>query len=355
MRRDILTPLRVLHGRLRDFRVILWPRIRERLLRPHAVFLVLTPEHGNLGDHAIALAEIRLLRELGIDCMEITAKQLGYLRSRGWLGVMDGRPIFVNGGGYLGTLWPEAEALLRDVVQNNPRSRILLFPNTVYCEDSEPSGEDQQKTARVFRDHRHLTVFAREKASYGFLRARYAAVGLSPDMVLTLDGILPVGDRSGCLLCLRQDRERTRTPVQEGLLRQQVRSLFGEAVRDTDLVLPGSIPAEKREQAVEAKLREFARAGLVVTDRLHGMLFCAVTGTPCVVIDSKSPKMRGCYEWIRHLGYIRFAEDASRVAEAFRRIPPGEHRYDSALLGPLFAPLRKAVGDAARGGREGRG
>ena len=65
---------------------------------------------------------------------------------------------------------------------------------------------------------------------------------------------------------------------------------------------------------------EFARSSLVVTDRLHGMIYCCVTGIPCVALDSKSKKTSGVYEWIKDLPYIAFAESVSDVELAAENV-----------------------------------
>ena len=83
---------------------------------------------------------------------------------------------------------------------------------------------------------------------------------------------------------------------QEQEIRRQAQQIF--AVRDSDTVVGRQISPDQREGEVLSKLEEFSSAELVITDRLHGMIFCAVTGTPCIVINSKSPKVRGCYQWI---------------------------------------------------------
>ena len=87
-------------------------------------------------------------------------------------------------------------------------------------------------------------------------------------------------------------------------------------------------------------MEQFAHAELVITDRLHGMIFCAITGTPCIVINSKSPKVAGCYEWIKNLDYIRFAENAASIKDEYNKIPKGENIYDHSKLDPYFDELR---------------
>ena len=77
--------------------------------------------------------------------------------------------------------------------------------------------------------------------------------------------------------------------------------------------LIGHVPISNRTIAVEKKLMEFSRAELVITDRLHAMLFAAITGTPCVAFDNSSKKVSGVYEWIRHLDYIALASSEEKA------------------------------------------
>ena len=47
----------------------------------------------------------------------------------------------------------------------------------------------------------------------------------------------------------------------------------------------------------------------MVTDRLHGMIFAALTKTPCIVVPNSNYKIKGIYEWLKGLNYISFLED----------------------------------------------
>ena len=127
------------------------------------------------------------------------------------------------------------------------------------------------------------------------------------------------------------------------MIRHQAEQIFGVLVSDTDMVLPGRVPVDQRENALNEKFAQFAGAELVITDRLHGMIFCAITGTPCIVLDSKSPKVRGCYEWIRHLDYIRFADKPEDIAAEYRAIPEGPHRYDKSHLTQYYQTLGEDI------------
>lgn len=359
MSKDILYPLRRLHGWLHNYPE--YKKTRNALRSPYVqkikeykkkhlpfVFLVMTPEHGNLGDQAIALSETKLLNELGISHIEITIKQLSRFRSFNLLDLMNGYPILMHGGGYLGTLWYHAEELLRDIIRKNPKSEISVLPSTIFYEDNDYGKEELLKSVAIYNAHKYLTIYAREKVSYEFAKPIYRDVRLMPDMVLSLKPEITSDSRRGCLLCLRSDCEKTRTQEQEAEIRRQVADLFGDNVMDTDMVEARGIPVEDREIALRKKFSQFASAELVVTDRLHGMIFCAITGTPCIVIDSKSPKVRGCYEWIRDFDYIRFVDSPSQIENVYKQIPDTKHQYDNSHLASYYKILMEDVKKYAR-------
>ena len=56
-------------------------------------------------------------------------------------------------------------------------------------------------------------------------------------------------------------------------------------------------------------MQEFCSAKVVITDRLHGMIFAAITETPCIVFNNYNHKVEGTYQWIQYLPYIRFVND----------------------------------------------
>lgn len=320
-----------------------FPLYREYVSHANSVFLVLTPEHGNLGDHAIAKAIKEMLLRLDMHIVEIPTSKLLRLRELGWLKIMNRKRILINGGGNLGTLWFNIEQLQRDIIISNPQSTIFIMPNTICYEDSDWGRNEFIKSKDIYNSHPKLYLFAREKTSYRIMRSAYQNVTLMPDMVLSLNECINDRERKGCLLCLRSDRERIRSDEQERIIRHQAATLFGSAVCDTDMVAGHRILINQRESELQGKFAEFSGAELVITDRLHGMIFCAITGTPCIVIDSKSPKVRGCYEWIKDLDYIQFVDNVSEIAAAYYRIPKGKHIYDNTYLMPYFNELVESI------------
>ena len=343
MKKDCLYPLRVLHGRIHEWCINFLPWIKKRIQNPRAVFLVFTPEHGNLGDHAIAQAEKELLGELGIPVIEITGKELISMKYKRNLRIMNGRSVLIHGGGYLGTIWFDSELLLREIIESNPRSHIIMMPNTIYYEKSDWGNEEEKKSVKIYNNHKKLHIYAREKPSFALMSKLYHDVKLVPDMALLLNKSTEPIRRKGCILCLRNDREKTRDERTDRIIRKFSEDLFGESIRRRDMVVGHPIPIEKRNYELNQQYEVFRGAELVITDRLHGMIFSAITGTPCIVIDSMSPKLRGCYEWIKDLNYIQFCDAPDKIYEIYNKMPKGENQYNPEVLRPLFEPLIKDI------------
>ena len=83
---------------------------------PAGVFLLLTPQHCNLGDHAIALAEIQLLQEMGIAYYEITGRECLSLLGMSGFSLLDGAVLLINGGGNLGECCAFGRIAVRNVL-----------------------------------------------------------------------------------------------------------------------------------------------------------------------------------------------------------------------------------------------
>lgn len=348
MKKDILYPLRCLHGILAEGP---GPFLRKRELRnrirqqfrknPQTMLLVMTPEHSNLGDHAIAWAARDLMENSGITCMEFTEAELFDMLHEGALSVMNGFPIAINGGGNIGTLWPEVELLMEEIVISNPRSPIAILPNTAVFEENAQGQQALDRARQVFGSHRNLRIYAREEKTFDLLKAQFPNVKLIPDLVLSLSWQVPETTREGCIFCLRSDCEQTLSPQRQQSLRREAEKIFGAGLRDLDMISPVErIPKEQHAEHVRQQMAAFSAAELVITDRLHAMILCALTGTPCLVLNSKSPKVLGCYQWIRHLHYIRLLEEES-LQEAFSAIPKDFNRFDPRVLEPYFLQLRQ--------------
>ena len=319
------------------------PIFKEHKKNPNLVFVVYTPIHENLGDHAIALAQMKFLTDMGIQYTEISESELYKFKEFGLLKLFNKTKIFIIGGGNLGTLWFRVETMFRNIILAAPNADILIFPSTVYYEDSDFGRKEFENSKKIYNNHRSLTLYAREKISYETMKPAYNNVKLVPDMVFYLDKCRKNIDRNGAILCLRPDLEKTLTYAEENLIYNQIHQIFGDKITTTDMCIDHYISSLEREFELDKKFDQFRNAKLVVTDRLHCMIFCVITGTPCIVVNSKSPKVKGSFEWVKEFEYIKFAENLSDITDLYNSIPQKEFIYDKSKFIPLYETLKEDI------------
>ncbi len=319
---------------------------------PESILLLDTPEHENIGDHAIALAQLQLLREAcpGRAVCEVTAQQLDGQEAEFAALTPAGKTLFIPGGGFLGCLWPLEEERFRRIVKAFHRQRLVVFPQTVTFDLSTGEGREYlRQSQQIYGAHPDLTVFVREEKSLEFLQTHFPGVRtyLVPDTVLLLEAELPRLAREGVILCLRGDLEKKLTEEDHAAIRQALADVFPRwPVKSTDTVAAHAIAPGKRQRAVWEKLKEFASARLVVTDRLHGMVFAALTATPCIALGNSNGKVRGVYRWLEGLGYVYYLEDVQQLEKTLCTLKPDRgFRYRREELAEKFEPLRSIAAE----------
>lgn len=304
--------------------------------------LLNTPLHGNIGDHAIAVAEKEILSSMGIGVLDFPWEKR-YFNVLAKLTPKD-KVVLVHGGGYIGDLWINEEEKLERILQAFKNHRIIIMPQTVHFDlETEEGRELFARAKQIFYAHPSLTVFLREKISFEFMRKNMPEVHaeLVPDVVMMLQPDVTI-PRSGILVCLRSDQEKTMSEENRSMLLTLLNKNY-DRITYSDMVENKNIGPEESHRMVQLKLREFAASELVITDRLHGMIFAAVTETPCIVLNSRSHKIRGCYEWLKKLGYIRFLNDINNVPNVIKALKAITPVYDRCAIIKAMEPLYKIL------------
>ena len=169
---------------------------------------------------------------------------------------------------------------------------------------------------------------------------------LTPDIVLYTTpkdyGVEKMA-RSGILWCMRSDAEKSLSKDFENELFAYIEK-FNLSIKKTDMHCRGDITKENRLIKVKEKMEEFSSSKIVITDRLHGMVFATLTATPCIVFGNYNHKVSGTYEWISYLPYIRYVntmEDAKKNFEELLNL--GEQTFDNTPLIPYFEKLNEFI------------
>lgn len=314
-----------------------------RKMHEFCIVFIATPLHGNLGDHAIVYSQERFFADRGLEknIVEIPSPQYQRYSTEIKKIIQANDLIVIDGGGNMGTLWLEEEHKMQYIVQEFPNNPIIIFPQTIFYSDHTCGKLELQKSADVYSTHKNLHICAREKASYDMMKKVYPTVDilLVPDIVLYINGIQHKNLRKGVIFCLRKDKEKQLSNEKIELIANDLK-LRGLKIKNESTVITEVVKRRNRIKKLNKKWARFSSAQLVITDRLHGMIFAAITGTPCLAFDNSSGKVGNVYDWISNLPYIHFINDADDVyLNIDKLLSSGNIQYDKTALKPYYDEL----------------
>ncbi|MBU3198080.1 glycosyltransferase [Clostridium estertheticum] len=317
----------------------------EAKTKQKRIFIIGTPNHGNLGDHAIAYAEEKILKDNFKDFIIIeivTADIIKHIKNLKKNVKKD--DIFVlQGGGNLGDEYIWEEEGRRKIISEFKDNKIILFPQSIYFKETVIGKTELSKTKTIYNEHKNLIMVAREETSYNIMKETFvnSKVILTPDIVLYLNETYPKLERKGVLLSLRQDKEGVLSSQQKDDIRSEAQSNFDKIIiTDTvdvfttheDKILQYMINLNQREKRLKAKWNQFKGVQVVITDRLHGLVFCAITSTPCIVIANYNHKVKDTYAWLKDLNYIKFVNDVEEIPGLIKELKRIEIKeYDNSF------------------------
>ena len=277
----------------------------------------LAADYGNLGDVAITYAQSQFLQSIlpGYEIVDFPiSKTLINLKALKKI-CNNNDIITIVGGGNMGDLYGDIELLRLMIVMLFPQNRIISFPQTIEYKNPSQNKFLLNLSQSVYNKHKHLLLCAREDVSYAKIKELYPHCQscLLPDIVMTLDKRSDYITRNHNLitLCLRDDKEKMHTELNEELLKHQLECKgFELNIRDTHIG-KSHMSIEERNEELRLILDDFSRSRVIITDRLHGMIFAFITGTPAVVLPNNNFKVEKCYEWIKDCGFIEFVNEPS--------------------------------------------
>lgn len=322
----------------------------KKSVKKKRIFLLDTPEHGNLGDHAIAVAMKKFLRQYfpERELYEFSFSDCKYCLEEIYILTTLEDIIILPGGGFLGTLWSEEEENVLHIWNLFFRHKIVMFPQTLFFERSENGKHEKERFCEMLNKCENLSLFLRDQRSYELAQklGKSSSVHffLVPDIVLWLKNVIPARSRADkILVCMRDDKEKISATggLEKYWLELERR---GFKVEDISTVLERDISKETREKEVAQKLEQFAGARLVITDRLHGMIFSAITSTPCIAMDNLSQKISGGYEWIKYLDYIKLVREKElSMVMIEQMLSLGHKEYHNKQLEKYYGIIKETI------------
>ena len=302
--------------------------------------------HNNMGDQALGFCRKELLNKIGIldnQIIDISSRD----RMMFWYNIKnsikDSDVILLRGGGYFGNLWEDGFTAILQFIEAFPNNRIILFPQSVFFDESSKGKKLLNKSINIISKRKNIFLFARDFNSYKQFKKLYPEnnVYVTPDTVLSYKPEFANEDRKKeVLLCLRNDKEKK-------MNRNQNKKIFDILEKkgldfleqDTCMDYHFSDINERKDKLYEL-WNKFHSAQIVITDRLHGMIFSTITGTPCIVFDNIDHKVQNAYEWIKDIEYIRFLDDIDDIEKNINELVKLNHNsYPIDIMFDNFKPL----------------
>ncbi len=325
--------LAVLRGVQERTRAVLREAVGQEPGQP--VALLDYPRQDNAGDSLIWQGEVAYLRDLGLPIAHVT--DIGRFDAAALERRLPEGALLLQGGGNLGDLWPHYQDFREHVLARYPDRRVVVLSQSVMFR----SAERAERARRAFGEHPDLVVLVREQASLRRARELFPEtdVRYCPDMALGVGPReRPVPAEVDVVALVRADGESTGSLQEMARGRAQVVTDWhlrgADRLRWAAASAPGALyrrvpdplrrtlqPALDRSFPVMARLNveaaaaALARGRVVVTDRLHAHVLCALMGIPHVVLDNSYGKVSAVVEdCTGRLSSVHLARTADEAA-----------------------------------------
>lgn len=330
-------------------RVVTWgPRKAKRVLKSvkkgcvkkKNIYLIGTPEFGNLGDHMISEVELEILHMVYPKGLihEVTMDEYWKKKEELKNKITEQDVLIFHGGGNIENLWPKSEYIRRDAFSIWKNQKKVIMPQSIFFSNDMEGERELLETKKAYSVP-NLLLCCRDKISYQLAGKQFPCESIYvPDTVLfhkpqeekTIS-------RNGVILCLRTDKEKKLTKQDENKIAEILGKKYGKIV---ELDTVGDKKTKKtRQEGLRKFFDQICRAEIVVTDRLHGMIFCALTGTPCIALDNSYQKVFGGYQWLESLEYIQYIKDINDIEKWINYSWKKDYKYPYEEFRRLFQPL----------------
>lgn len=313
------------------------------------VYLLGTPRHNNIGDLAIIYAEKQFIKNTTSNAhvvsipLSILATGSYFLKKI----IKNDDLIIGHGGGNMGNEYMIEEKCRRDFIYSFQKNKIIIFPQTIYFTETKIGYRELVKTQNIYANHSNLTLIATEIVSYDAMLKLFPNnnVMLAPDIVLSLNlNVTNLKNRQGGMTCIRNDGESLFDSTNKVFLQKWILSKFVK-INITDTIAHEKLfRFTPKTHVVKSKLLEFSSSKFVLTDRLHGMVMSAITGTPCIAFSNYNHKVLGTYEWLKDLDYIAYCEDKDELDQLLATLEVDKlHAYDPAIFNQYWSKIRELL------------
>lgn len=311
------------------------------------VYIFHIPTNSNMGDQAIIFCERAFFKKYFPRKKVIEVPY--YLEDRCFSfltkKIKPHHLIVIQGGGSMGDMYIKEEKRDQRIVSTFLDNQIIIFPQTITYGFSKDAESLKQETISIFSKHPNLTICAREKISYETMKKLFSCnqILLIPDIVLSLSYSKKYPKSNQILFLIRHDFEK-KVPDDEIKKLQVYFQTHDYSYEMYDTFLDSYLLIKKtyfflRKKRLFQLLKKCSQSNVIITDRLHGMVFAYLTKTPCFVFENVNHKIRGVYDWIKESKAIRLVSSSDEILSSFEEMKNCSDFSDVLLLQEKYQKL----------------
>lgn len=287
------------------------------------ILLFGVPHHDNLGDSAIAVAEQKIIEKYfpNYEYKYISEETTDKCLPKVIPFVNPDDIIMFHGGGNLGNQYLYIENSRRNVIKAFPNNKIFSFPQTIFFTNDNNGEKEFEISKQIYNNHKNLILMARDKISYDIMKENFYnnQVFFTPDIVTILDETSSSANRNGVLFIVRSDIESA-VDLNKYKKISDICKKYYSNIDFSDTAIKENILSHIKHEKLNDMLDRYRDSELIITDRLHGMIFAAITSTPCLAFDNYNHKIKSTSKWFENLDYIKFVDSNTSFEDIEKNI-----------------------------------
>ncbi|WP_191016995.1 polysaccharide pyruvyl transferase family protein [Treponema zioleckii] len=226
--------------------------------------------------------------------------------------------IIIQGGIRISDLYENESFVFKSAISCFSDKQIIVFPTTI----SFSSEEVANQFAEYSDIHGQVTLLARDEYSAKYAKSIFknTKIMLCPDIVHFLYDKVVVcdSDIERDVLFVKRDFDKENLVSSEDCIK--IFDDCGYSYKSTDTVLslnPDFIHGHA-EKILRRELAFYASSKVVVTDRMHGMIFALLAKTPVIVLPTSTGKTQNSVSFYSKNVYL--CSDISRLSALLEKV-----------------------------------
>lgn len=294
------------------------------------ICIIDVPNYPNVGDSAIFLGQMNLLRN-SFPNSKFSFFDRNTYTSKANILIENSSVIIINGGGNFGDIWPDHYSLRKDILKNFKKKRIIQLPQSIFFLKDSFIKEISDLISACADFH----MITRDKKSESFARNNFNCnVLLAPDSAFCMDEVRSFRPKREFLCLLRRDIEAIadHDAIIEVIMNRSTDYEIVDWLDETNTFIKRldeglafltrkrphwtwflqGVMLHVRERYARDRLRVgidmLSRGEVVVTDRLHAHILCCLLRIPHIFLNPLDSKIEAFYRTWTHVDDIaRFA------------------------------------------------